>query len=501
MSKLKKYASIGVLIIAMLGLAGFGTYKYKNQPSELMEPNYYTFYKNQDTKPVGKVGIYISQMILPEKFDEEIYENVFYKPLKIIPWPIRDLLKSDDGTPMFDSVRYFEHKQFSPTHLVDHKGQSKSSKGIDYIELYKQGKIRFVEGTDAATPGYFVYAEQKANMPTRAAAFMAKARIYYHRKGAGLVDGRVPEEAAVKNLVASTMSQITSKYGDDVEWRWANAEKYSEARAAMFELLDAGVDTIVFAPPRPIMSHYEEFNASIRAGMEYIAEWEAAKNKKIKTIIAPQLANFPELRMAYLNILKDQLSAIPAGKSVKVVASIHGMPWDMASNEAWLELSKPYLAAMQSDINTMLKKEARFSRYEGIICQDYFADMTDLFQSTNKALWKGIDEKYDYVITFPIEFISENTDTLFAHAIMNFRGFTEFNVYQPINYQNWNQPLARQYMQGKTTVIYAGVPAGKYLDPLVQAHFMSIDSVLSQSLTPKIQTALNTSQAPATLKN
>lgn len=117
--------------------------------------------------------------------------------------------------------------------------------------------------------------------------------------------------------------------------------------------------------------------------------------------------------------------------------------------------------------------------------------MTDLFTSTNEALWKAINKDYDYVINLPIEFISENTDTLFAHAIMNFRGFEEFNVYEPINYENWDEPLARRFSQGKTTVIYASVPVGKYQKPLVEAHFLSIDSVLSKSLTPKTQTALN----------
>jgi hypothetical protein len=155
----------------------------------------------------------------------------------------------------------------------------------------------------------------------------------------------------------------------------------------------------------------------------------------------------------------------------------------LVKNEAWLELSKPYLGAMESEIKTMLNSEFEFDRTETVICQDYFADMTDLYQSTNEAFWKGINEDYDYVINLPVEFITENTDTLFAHALMNFRGFEDFDVYQPIDYKDWNQPLVRQFKENNTTIIYTSVPVGKYRQPLVTAHFKSIDSILSQSTT------------------
>ncbi|WP_101757380.1 ferrochelatase [Oceanicoccus sp. KOV_DT_Chl] len=474
--------SIGsVITISAIGL--YATYTLKNAPAELQEPNYYSYYQQQDTQPEGKVGIYISQMILPETYDEEVYYNVFFKPLKIIPWPIRELLKVDNGTPLYDAERYFETKEFTPTRLVDHNGNDTDTDGLSYVEKYHQGKISFVEGSDAATPGYFLFKERKAGMPTRAASFMAKAQVYYHRAGAGLADGRVPEEAGIKALVAATMQQVEKKYGA-VSWRWANTEKYSEARKAMFELLNGGANTIVFAPPRPIMSHYEEFNASVRLGMEYIKEWEKQHNKEIKTIIAPQLADFPELRQAYLNLLRDQLASIPKDKSVKVVASFHGMPWEMVENEAWLQLSKPYLSAMQSDITKTLQEEHNFARTEVIIAQDYFAEMTDMYQSTNDAFWQGIEDNYDYVINLPVEFITENTDTLFAHALMNFQGFDGYDVYQTIDYTNWDEPLAREFKQGDTTIIYTSVPVGKYRQPLVQAHFKSIDSILSQGMTP-----------------
>lgn len=482
--KLWQKLLISVFSFFVLVIGGaYVTYTVKNQPFALQEPNYFSFYKQQDTKPEGKVGIYISQMILPEDFREELYYNVFYKPLKIIPWPIRELIKLDNGTPLYDENRYFEFTEFTPTRLLDHKGNDLDDDGVPYIEKYKQGLITFVEGKKY-TPGYFIYKEKKAGMPTAAAELIAKARIYYHGEGAGMVDGKLPEEQGIQQLIGKTMDRVQAKYGE-IDWRWANTDLYDEARAAMFELLDNGADTIIFAPPRPIMSHYEEFNASVRQGSEYIEEWrELNGNKPIKKIIAPQLADFPILRQAYLNLLRHQLNDIPEGSSVKVVASFHGMPWELVENEAWLELSKPYLDAMMADIDTILNEEYSFSKTAKDLTQDHFAEMTERFGSTNEAFWRGINEGYDYVINMPVEFITENTDTLFAHAFINFEGFDEFDVYEPIDYKNWEEPLVRKYKQDNTTVIYTSVPVGEFSEPLVAAHFQSIDSLLSQSLTP-----------------
>lgn len=479
--------------LVLLVAAAYAAFVYHNQPVELQEPNYFSYYKNQDSRPEGKVGVYISQMILPETFDQEVYYNVFFKPLTIIPWPIRELLKMDNGLPLYDPERYFEFEAFTPTRLVDYRGRDTDIDGVPYVEKFQQGLIDFEPG-QGGYPGYFVYGEREAGMPTKAAELITKARVYYHAEGAGLVSGLVPEEYNITNLVAETMALVRAKYGPEVEWRWANTERYSEARQAMFELLDSGVDTIVFAPPRPIMSHFEEFNGSVRDGMEYIAEWEQANGKSIKAIIAPQLADFPQLRTAYLNLLRAQLDTIPRDKAVKVVASFHGMPWEMVANEAWLELSPAYLQTMMSDIQRMLSEEYGYQRHQAVLAQDYFAEMTDKYPGTNSEMWQGVNEGFDYVINLPLEFITENTDTLFAHAVVNFKGFDDYDVYEPIDYPDWDKPLIRTVREGSTTIIYAGVPVGEFNDPLVAAHFASIDSVLSRSLP-----VLSSWQAPAML--
>ena len=474
----KKLALGGGGVLIALIVAAVVLYRINNVPPELQEPNLFAYYKSQDTVPEGKVGVYASLMLMPETYDEELYYNVFFKPLTIIPWPIREFLKADNGTPLYDEKRFFEFEEFEPTRLIDHRGEDRDVDGVPYVEKYKAGEIEFVERT-GYTPGYFLYPGRDAGMPTGAAELMAKARVYYHAENAGLVDGRVPHETAARALVADAMARIQARYGD-VPWRLVNAELDDAARKAMHSLLDEGVDTVIFAPPRLIYSHYEEFNSSFRKGLELIDEWEAENGKDIKVIIAPQWADFDVARDAYLNMLRERLATLPAGSSVKVVASIHGMPWDVVPNEAWLELSPPYREKIVADAQAILETEFNLGRTEVVVTQDHFAEMSDLFPSTNEAFWSGIRDGYDYVINFPMEFYAETTDTLFAHAVVNFEGFDDYDVYEPIEYTNWDEPFTRTFVQDGTTVIYNGVPVGRYRAPLVEAYVQSIGAILSQ---------------------
>ena len=472
----KIFAGLGLTLAAIV-VIGYGSYVYMNQPSELQEPNYYSYYKSQDKTPEGKVGIFISIMMMPEGVDEEFYTTVFEKPMKIIPWPFREILKWDDGMPLFDTVKYFEFDAFEPTNLMDYKGSTTDIDGVPYVEKWRQGKIDFVPG-QGYTPGYFIYPERPAGMSTKAAELVAKARVYYHAENAGLKDGRVPHEAGLRAFINGAMNKVQEKYGD-IPWVLVNSDKFGEARQGMRDLLDTGVDTVVFAPPRVIYSHYEEFNASVKHGMEYIREWEEENGKSIKVIIAPQLGDFQPTRQAYLNMLRERLDTLPQGASLKVVVSVHGMPWEMVEHEAWLELAPRYRDKILAEAEQILESEYEFKDTKVILSQDHFAEMTKMLPSTNEIYWQAIDAGYDYVINMPIEFQAENTDTLYAHAVVNFKGFDDYDVYDTIEH-DWSKPLVRTFKQGDTTIIYNGLPMGSYNTLIVEGHFQQMDYILSK---------------------
>jgi protoheme ferro-lyase len=495
MGILKRIAISLAVLIVVLGAAGYSTFWYMNRtPPQLKEPNYFSYYKNQDTTPVGKVGIFVTGLIMPEHFRMADFHNLALKQLQYIPWPIRNTASADRGVLLLDTEKFYEFKPFKPTNLMDVYGNTVDVDGESYMEKYEHGDVTWVPPNPNMhfDHGYFLYKGRQGGMPTQSQKLATKARIYYYGAGKGLVNGRIPHEAGERAIVEGGIAKIQAKYGD-VPYRFVTAEDFGEARRQLRSLLDEGVDTIVMAAPRPIYSHHEEFNGSIKHTMHYIEEWEHEHNKQIKLIITPQLGDFPVLKEAYMNMLRDRLKTLPENASVKVLISIHGMAWDSVPHEAWIELAPKYVDGTIEAAKKVLSDEFKFSKTEVVKSQDHFADPHSdpkgKYLSTNKASWDGVKAGYDYVVNLPIEFFAENTDTLFSHAMFNFEGFPGYDIYQPIDYSDWSVPYTRTFKIEKTEVIYNGLPVGKYNAPIIEAYAQAIDTVLSKSMKPLNQVA------------
>lgn len=491
---IKRLAITLVFIVIVVGGGGYGTFMYMNRtPPQLVEPNYFRIYKEQLASeeamtPEGNVAIFMSGLIMPEDFRMPDFHNLALKSSQYIPWPVRSRAMADPGVILLDTNRFYEFEQFEPTNLVDAYGSSMDVDGTPWVERYRNGELRWVNPspTQHLDHGYFLYEGRKGGMPGSAQKLINKARVFYYGKGKGFMNGKVPHEAGNWVIVEAALEKLQAKYGN-VPYRWVTAEDFHIARKAMFELLDGGADTIVFAAPRPLYSHHEEFNGSIKHAMHYIHEWEEANDKHIKTIITQNLANFPVVHETYAIMLRDRLDQLPKGADVKVVASVHGMAWDLVPNEAWIELAPDYIDPVMARLKAVVA-QYEFGRTEVVQSQDHFADPHNnpngTYLSTNRAFWDGIEEGYDYVINLPIEFFAENTDTMFSHAMYNYEGFPGFTVYDPVDYSDWTVPYTRTFDIEGTKIIYNGLPVGKYNKPIVEAFYQAIDAVLSRSLLP-----------------
>ena len=342
-------------------------------------------------------------------------------------------------------------------------------------------------GAQHLSHGAFLYSGRKVGESPVSLKLAVKAKNYYHGVGKGFHDGRVPHEAGNRHLVHTTMARLEARYGD-IPWRWVTADNPTLARAALFELLDEGIDTLVIAAPRPIYSHHEEFNGSIKHTMHYVHEWQEKNgHKEIKMIISPELSHFDPMYETHPAIIRDNLKDIPAGSSVKLVISVHGMPWHRVPHEGWIKLAPRYVDRVMEESRKTIA-EFDFSRVEVVQSQDHFADPVtdpdDLFLSTNDAFWDGIRDGFDYVVNVPVEFFAENTDTMFYHDMANFEYFDSYDVYQTVTYEDWTKPFRKTVEQDGTIVIYGGVAAQEFGGPIIDAFYMALDSILSQGMTP-----------------
>ncbi|HIB24878.1 MAG TPA: hypothetical protein EYG10_05660 [Gammaproteobacteria bacterium] len=487
MKRLFKTVLAVFLSVVVVSVASF--FYMNRTPPQLKEPNYFNYYKNQDLVVEGKVGIFISHLIMPEDMAAVDFHNLAMKTKQYIPWPPKLLFDKDDGVVLMDEDRFYEFEEFVPTKLIDADGKDKDIDGTLYIVKYHEGLIEWVPPRRSLylSPGNFLMKTRKMGMPTVSSKLINKANLYYY-SGKGIVNGKIPHAAGNYEIASKAMAQIQKKYGP-IPWRWITAEDFGAARTQMRSLLDEGVDTVILAPPRPTYSHHEEFNGSFKHAFEYIHEWEEEHHKEIKVILLPQLSEFPIIRQAYLQMLSDRLATFPIASSVKIVVSIHGMAWDLVPHEAWLELSPTYVEPMMEDVKAMMS-DYDFNRMEIVKSQDHFADPyynpDGKYLSTNTAFLDGIRDGFDYVVNLPIEFFVENTDTMFSHAIFNFEGFEDFDRYKTINYTDWSIPYTREFFVDGTQVIYNGLPVGKYNKPIIEAFYQAMDSVLKQRKNPPI---------------
>jgi hypothetical protein len=475
-------AVTGALALALVA-AGSAAYWYFNRtPPQLAGPNYYQYYQEQDTVPVGRVGVFISHLIMPEDYRKEDFHTLALKSKQYVPWPISLLFDADRGLPLLDPARPYEFDEFTPTRLVDADGRDTDSDGVSFAEKYRQGLVQWMPPRKNVHMdyGYFLLSERRIGVPTVSSKGATKALTYYH--GIAMKGHKIPHEAGMGVIVEAAMQEIEARHGR-IPWRWVTAENFPMARAAMFSLLDEGIDTLILAAPAPIYSHHEEFNGSVKHAMHYVHEWQAEHgDKPIKVIIQPQLGDFPVIRQAWVAMLRDRLDTLPREASVKVVMSIHGMAWDRVPHEAWLELAPAYRDTTLADLKAALDSYG-FARTEIVLGQDHFADPinnpTGKVLSTNKAFLDGIRDDFDYVINIPIEFFAENTDTLFSHAMFNFEGIPGFNRYEQVDYPDWTVPFTREYVVDGTRLIYNGVPVGRYNAPIIAAFVQALESVLT----------------------
>lgn len=485
---MKRFAKIllGLVVVGGIVMAYASS---KNAPPQLAKPDYYEYYISQDTKPEGRVGIFISHLVMPEDYREEDFYTLAGKSLQYIPWPIRALVQSDKGVILLDRDKFYEFEEFTPTDLVDSKGSSVDVDGVPYIDKYNAGEVEWMPpGNQHLSHGAFLYKGRKSGTFPSAEKLAVKAKNYYYAPGKGFHDGRVPHEAGNRFLVYNAMEKLEAKYGD-IPWAWVTADNPTMARQALFDLLDQGIDTLILAAPRPIYSHHEEFNGSFKHAMHYVHEWQEANgHKEIKMIISPELSHFDVMYETHPPIIRANLDEIPAGSSVKLVMSVHGMPWDNVPHEGWIKLSPRYVDRAMAEARKVIE-EYDFSRIEVVQSQDHFADPHNnpngTYLSTNKAFWDGIEADYDYILNVPLEFFFENTDTMFYHDMANFEFFDDYDVYRTVEYTDWSKPYRRTMVQDGTTVIYGGVPAEQYSGPIIEAFYMALDSIISQSMTPK----------------
>jgi protoheme ferro-lyase len=477
----KKFLIGLVSIIAIVVISGYGLFKFKNQPPE----DLYAFYLSQDLTPVGKTGVLKIGLSTTEEFDPTWWYNIYqHVAHSRIPWPAVNAALADNGVALMDPDNFYAVEEFEPTRLVDRFGSERDMDAVPYIEKYRQGLVKWQPPRASVhlDTGDWLYTGRQDGIPTQAGKRINIAKYRYY--GHGIKQRKIPAQYQTRRINEIAFGMLEEKY-PDVPYYAADTMDPYQWHKKIYALLDRGVETLVLISPMTIYSDYEDFHNGFLHSIQIVREWEAENGRDIKVIIAPPMGYQKAMRDGYQLILKDKLDTLPAGADVKLVWSIHGMPWLAMPNESWLEIGPEYEDTMVAEAEAILESYD-FGRTEVVVSQDHFADHywdpDGLSLSTNKAFLDGVEDGYDYVLNIPIEFYNENTDTLFYHAMVNYENFPGYSIYDTIDYPDWDVPYTKHFVIEDTDIHYLGIPTGDRYRPYVgQAMFDSLDSILSRS--------------------
>jgi protoheme ferro-lyase len=416
-----------------------------------------------DSKINGKAGLVIVALAQPEQFDPKFFDNFLEKLFnQVIPWPINVLVGGDNGIALADPDHAYAPEKFEPKRLADIWGREADIDGIPWIEKYRRGQIRW-EKPSATTPkdiGYFLYPARKQGMRTVTAKTCLKARyIYYARLPGGVLPHYRQTLDMAEAALALAKSRTPIVAGAVVD----AFDPYAKEQAVL-RVLDSGIDTLILASAQPIYSQFEELDGSYVAVQKIVKQWEKAHaGKKIKIVIPPYLASQASFDALILERLAAAVPLASApGQSAMGIMTLHGLPVSLVGKDSWSARVLDVTARLKPKIEALIKAKG-YARVEVAHGSEAFADAVEdksnQIVSVNELFATARKRGDAVAVAVPLEFLAENTDSLFGHAAFMFDGLPGYTDYQapPAN-TRWSTPYVRQFSNGKTRMIYAGAP-------------------------------------------
>jgi protoheme ferro-lyase len=433
---------------------------------------YETYFREQDRLPVGKTGIILSDLGMPELYRPDFYihfmDHVFNYSLPVF---LQRFILADRGIALIDPANPLARKPFIPHQLVDMNGSFTNREGRPYGECQVTWRPPGMK-KNPADHGYFLYTgDGKGGAPDICQKTGAKVVGWYY--GHLLPEKKVAWERQCQCVYEETASILRDEF-PQTEFFHAHYTYEESLSQAVEDLLAKGCETIVYQCfCNPVYSDFEDYAHALPKIHRFV-------NKRAKIICADQLGNQPALRQAYVEIISNQLDKLPARARILLILSKHGHPFRKDTQD---KRGVEYRGPLESEMRRLLGK--RGGAWDLVWSDDEYADeYWDPRQkklSTYAAYRKAIHEGFDFALEVPTDFIAENTDLMILHAMKKFKAFSTYDPYEPVQYPDWEKPLVRTFQEGKTTGIYAGCPVGPYRKYVVESAVASVSEILKQA--------------------
>ncbi|MCS6987545.1 MAG: ferrochelatase [Sphingomonadaceae bacterium] len=417
------------------------------------------------TRAQGRTGVVVVALLQPSRFDTAFTENFIAKLFDVaVPWPINRIALRDRGVALIDPTRPDATQPFVPRVLMAFDGRTVDWDGIPFVEKHRRGLVEWVPPSErtAGDVGTFLYRGRKGGSPSPAQRAMLKARALYYPR---LPGGYLPQRDQTLAMIAAARRQLLA-HPQVVDVAVFDAFAPLQAERALVALLDQRLDTLVLASALPIHSAFEEYRAAYPRVKAIVDAWARRTGRPApRLVFAPQMADLE----AYAAFWARHLAAVAPpppspGAGATLVVTLHGLPVAQRRRDPWVENSGRAATLLAPALADVLRARA-WARLTVVTAQEAFADRAEdpanQLRSVREAFEEAARRGDALAIAVPVEFLAENTDTIFLHSLLMFEGLEGYRRFMgPLADVDWRRPWVRRFRLGPTQVVFAGTPGG-----------------------------------------
>ena len=455
---------ITVLAVALL-LIVIGTMFSSKQ-----DDTNYRKYLHQDKTVTGKPGVLLTALGQPEHYDFEFFNRYLTQIFTAaFPPALRWIIMADKGVVLLNPDNATATAQFTPRRLVDCFGNEKNAEGQDYTKL----KLQWVEPRDKESPGYYLWKGHRNGYSDIVERVAIKILCTYY----GKMPGKKIPYLLQHTLIFKEFQALLGREFPGVPMRWAFAMYPETIERAVDELLRERVETIVVVDCFHVYSSLEEFNSLFPEVRDAVAE-------RAKIVFAPFVGAYPSYRRAYVRMAEDEILRLPKKERKLLILTRHGFP--EIPGDPYPELSRVYYYNLKREVETVLAG----SNTHVVFADTDFAgrdmDPKEKRLATFEALEMGLRDGYSYIVFVLVDFMSENTDSIFAHPTESLEPL-HFAYPGEVPYYDFTRPLRLEVQHGSTTIISAGCPVGdRYRPYIAQGLSDAVATVLRDEPWPEL---------------
>ncbi len=459
MNMRKRFSCIAVLIFAAMLSA--------TACSRTQDRSNFQKYLDQDTAIEGKAGVLITALGQPEEYDFTFFNNYMTQIFEaVFPTLLKFILLRDSGTVLLDPAQVGAREEFKPAVLMDCFGKIADERGTPYAQL----DVKWIKPRSDDKPGHFLLEKKNGYIDIVEKSAVKIAASYYGR----MPGNKVPFMPQHKALFGDIEKMLADEFpGTPLRTAWA---MYPETvKQAVEDLLKEKVETIVLCDLFPVYSNLEQFN-SLFVEIDHMAAGRA------KIVYAPSVGAYASYRNTFVTMARDEITEQPEESKKMLILTRHGFP--EMKGEPYHDLAPAYYHNLKREIEQALAGTNTRVVYADT---EFAADDDDPDNerlSSAEALAQGLKEKYDVIVFLLVDFMSENTDTVFCAREETLEP-VHFTYTGQVPYTDFTKPFRTELQEGATKIIIAGAPVGDAYRPLVaRGIFDAVATVLRKEPWP-----------------